>query len=306
MDEGRKKRIKLGGAIALVGAFCGGLGGAVLYNFTSGSQKECSVLTNFTMKTEDRATFEWENGEVARANLVKEKDECIYRGSFPGEQESRVLVSGCRGEERNIAIQSIEHCDTDATLLRNGTFYFPDLFDDSLVNDSYDYEDYEEPEDYREKRSTWDDEDYQYSGDYQYEDYEEEYLENDDFDKDYPILRDVAFSEPIFPKVLRLPVHVYLSPSWIQIVGKGNPKTARTVAKNVLARANEHLRHHSMDPTHINIVYQNNTFFDAAEELDPSREGLELLTCKNQILPCFVNLPKDERVAIVYLQSNPY
>ena len=81
-----------------------------------------------------------------------------------------MLVSGCRGEERNIAIQSIEHCDIDATLLLNGTFYFPDLFDDSLVNDSYDYEDYEdyeEPEDYREKRSTWDDEDYQYSGDYQ-------------------------------------------------------------------------------------------------------------------------------------------
>ena len=44
-----------------------------------GSKKECSVLTNFTMKTEDRATFEWENGKVATANLVKEKDECIYR-----------------------------------------------------------------------------------------------------------------------------------------------------------------------------------------------------------------------------------
>ena len=36
MDEGRKKRLKLGVAIALVVAFCGGLGGAVLYQFTSG------------------------------------------------------------------------------------------------------------------------------------------------------------------------------------------------------------------------------------------------------------------------------
>ena len=46
---------------------------------SSESEKECSVLTNFTMKTEDRATFEWENGKEATANLVKEKDECIYR-----------------------------------------------------------------------------------------------------------------------------------------------------------------------------------------------------------------------------------
>ena len=43
------------------------------------SEEECSVLTNFTMKTQDRATFEWENGNVATAYLLKEKDECIYR-----------------------------------------------------------------------------------------------------------------------------------------------------------------------------------------------------------------------------------
>ena len=61
-----------------------------------------------------------------------------------------MLVLGCTGEDRNIAIQSREHCDTDATLLQNGTFHFPDLFDDSLAHDSYDYE---EPEEYREKRS---------------------------------------------------------------------------------------------------------------------------------------------------------
>ena len=43
------------------------------------SEEECSVLTNFTMKTQDRATFEWENGKVVTAYLLKEKDECIYR-----------------------------------------------------------------------------------------------------------------------------------------------------------------------------------------------------------------------------------
>ena len=43
MDEGRKKQLKLGVAIALVVAFCGGLGGAVLYHFTSGKGK---VLNN--------------------------------------------------------------------------------------------------------------------------------------------------------------------------------------------------------------------------------------------------------------------
>ena len=58
------------------------------------------------------------------------------RGSFPTEADSRVLVSGCEGEDRNIAIQSIEHCDTDATLLQNGTFLFPDLFDDTLAEGS--------------------------------------------------------------------------------------------------------------------------------------------------------------------------
>ena len=60
---------------------------SVLTNFTVNtvdiasfeSEKDCSVLTNFTIDTEDKATFEWENGKVAMANLVKEKDECIYR-----------------------------------------------------------------------------------------------------------------------------------------------------------------------------------------------------------------------------------
>ena len=130
-----------------------------------------------------------------------------------------MLVLGCSGEERNIAIQSIEHCDTDATLLLNGTFYFPDLFDDSLVNDSYDYE---EPEEYpyREKRSIFSS--YSSNEDYQYEEYHEEYLEDKEFDMAYPILTDVEFAELDFPEVLRLPVHVYLSPSWIQIVGRTN------------------------------------------------------------------------------------
>ena len=97
-----------------------------------------------------------------------------------GEPESKALVSGCAGEDRNIAIQSKEHCDTDATLLQNGTFHFPDLFDDSLAHDSYDYE---EPEEHRERRSL------SATDDYQYKEYDEEYLENDDFDKAYPVLR---------------------------------------------------------------------------------------------------------------------
>ena len=56
-----------------------------------------------------------------------------------------MLVSGCGGEDRNIAIQSIEHCDTDATLLQNGTLLFPEILDDSLAEDWY-----EEPEEYEE------------------------------------------------------------------------------------------------------------------------------------------------------------
>ena len=42
-------------------------------------EKECSVLTNFTLNTEDQVTFEWENGKVAMADLTKENGECIYR-----------------------------------------------------------------------------------------------------------------------------------------------------------------------------------------------------------------------------------
>ena len=43
------------------------------------SERECSVLANFTLNTEDRVTFEWENEKVATANLTKENGECIYR-----------------------------------------------------------------------------------------------------------------------------------------------------------------------------------------------------------------------------------
>ena len=88
------------------------------------------------------------------------------------------MVSGCEGEDRNITIQSIEHCDTDATLLRNGTFHFPEILDNTLAQDSY-----EEPEETRERRSL------SATDDYQYKEYDEEYLENDDFDKAYPVPR---------------------------------------------------------------------------------------------------------------------
>ena len=50
-----------------------------LLSLFSGSEKGCSLLTNFTMKTENQATFEWENGKVAMAYLTKEDGECIYR-----------------------------------------------------------------------------------------------------------------------------------------------------------------------------------------------------------------------------------
>jgi len=295
-DEGSKKRMKLIAAILALVLFA--LGGYLLYRLTSGSEKGC-ILTKFTMKTEDRATFEWENGKVATAYLTKENGECIYRGSLQGEPESKALVSGCAGEDRNIAIQSKEHCDTDATLLQNGTFHFPDLFDDSLAHDSYDYE---EPEEHRERRSL------SATDDYQYKEYDEEYLENDDFDKAYPVPRDAEFAEPIFPKVLHLPVHVHLSPSWIQYIGKNSSQTARTEAKKVLARANDHLQHRSMKPTQINIAYHHLSFFDAAEsdELHPSGEDLERLACESKSQPCFVNLPKEERVAVVYLTANPH
>ena len=43
------------------------------------SERGCSVLTSFTMNTKDRATFEWENGKVAGADLTKENGKCIYR-----------------------------------------------------------------------------------------------------------------------------------------------------------------------------------------------------------------------------------
>ena len=209
-----------------------------------------------------------------------------------------MLVSGCEGEDRNIAIQSIEHCDTDATLLRNGTFHFPEILDNTLAQDSY-----EEPEETRERRSL------SATDDYQYKEYDEEYLENDYFDKAFPVLKYLEFEEPIFPKVLRLPVHVYLSPSWIGLVGKTNPKTARTEAKKVLARANEHFNHRSMQPSKIELVYRDETFFDAAHELSPCRDDMKWLRCQTheENKSCFVNLSEDERegVAVVYLTASP-
>ena len=59
-------------------AFCSSFCIFLLLSLFSGSEKGC-ILTKFTMKTEDRATFEWENGKVAQADLTKENDECIYR-----------------------------------------------------------------------------------------------------------------------------------------------------------------------------------------------------------------------------------
>ena len=43
--------------------------------------------------------------------LVKEDEECIYNGKLNNDEYSRVLVTGCKGDERNIMIQSSTYGD---------------------------------------------------------------------------------------------------------------------------------------------------------------------------------------------------
>ena len=48
----------------------------------------------------------WENNFTAQAELTdEERDDCIFRGSFVMYNKSEVLVTGCPGEEEELAIQ---------------------------------------------------------------------------------------------------------------------------------------------------------------------------------------------------------
>ena len=77
-------------------------------------------LVSFRISEDEQVVwFTFSDKRMALAALVKEDEECIFDGKFNDDEFSRVLVTGCRGDERNIMIQSPKFGDTLA-IGRNG------------------------------------------------------------------------------------------------------------------------------------------------------------------------------------------
>ena len=63
-------------------------------------------LVSFRISEDEQVVeFTWSDKRMALADLVKEDEVCIFNGKFNDDEYSRVLVTGCKGDERNIMIQ---------------------------------------------------------------------------------------------------------------------------------------------------------------------------------------------------------
>ena len=88
------------------------------------NQKQVNAeLTLFDIDNSEKLAFlEWSNHELIKIVLKKTSNSnCIYKGKFKEDQNSKVLVTGCSNDEfRNVQIQSIVFGDTIAKVDKNG------------------------------------------------------------------------------------------------------------------------------------------------------------------------------------------
>ena len=81
------------------------------------------ILKKFNINPEEtEALLEWSFGTQMKIELEKivGEDDCIFKSKFSEENFSNILLTGCKGEERSLQIQSVKFGDILATVSEDG------------------------------------------------------------------------------------------------------------------------------------------------------------------------------------------
>eukprot|EP00092_Neocalanus_flemingeri_P005645 GFUD01006079.1.p1 GENE.GFUD01006079.1~~GFUD01006079.1.p1 ORF type:complete len:429 (+),score=58.16 GFUD01006079.1:93-1379(+) len=217
----------------------------------------------------------WSNNLTVEVELTQEDNECIYRGSFIGEEGSRILVTGCDPRERSIHIQSLVYGDTLGTGSSNGTItpVMGNILEDDAV-ENHDFFVQFAKGTKRNKRES---------------------VDNPEFFSQFPAEDgDGSSMNIVFPNYLNLPLRIYLAPSWRNKFGGFSG--GKSKAKQVISHVQTWFQHSSLD-TKIFLDFVDSDFFETEAELSPTKANLAKL---GSFLPA--PLPTD-RYAVVYLTT---
>jgi len=224
-------------------------------------------LVSFRISEDEQIVWcTFSDKRMAQAALVKEDKECIFNGKFTNDGNSRILVTGCKGDERNIMIRSNMYGDSLA-IGRNGSVQTVKWNNDyrlqNAVNNQHLLDKNVIVENFmREKRSNSD-------------------LRIKNLDSENKVL----------PDVLHLPLQIYLAPSWRTKFFPGVHK-----AKEVLSFVKSFFLDSSLD-TKFNLTFSNSDIFNTHVEWTPSRLNLDNL-------PKYISAPLSGRAAIVYVAAS--
>ena len=97
--------------------------GRSMSNQVEQNQSKNFKLTKFIFDYQAKiATIEWSNYTKLEIEMKQiDDDDCIYMGSFLDEEDSKILMTGCYDEIKNIQIQSFVHGYVVATININDT-----------------------------------------------------------------------------------------------------------------------------------------------------------------------------------------
>eukprot|EP00092_Neocalanus_flemingeri_P003242 GFUD01003471.1.p1 GENE.GFUD01003471.1~~GFUD01003471.1.p1 ORF type:complete len:488 (-),score=64.25 GFUD01003471.1:20-1483(-) len=206
--------------------------------------------------------------DISFVAQLEDEGDCIYEGKVAKDPRSNVLVTGCKQDSVSVQIHSQTAGDHIFSLV-NGTIAYPDLSEPEHYPEYY-YLDEDDPELFgavalsngRLKRdAAYDDYDY---------DYDDEPLENPEFEADYPDISDAEVGDLTLPKKLILNVNVYLDTNWYKL---GRSAAAESKARRVMKQAALLLKHHSLD-VKIDLVYGDRIYKSTAPHLIAHKTGL--------------------------------
>ena len=91
--------------------------------FEGHAKNNDGILKKFNINPEETEAFlEWSFGTQTKIELEKivGEDDCIFKSKFSEENFSNILLTGCKGEERSLQIQSVKFGDILATVSEDG------------------------------------------------------------------------------------------------------------------------------------------------------------------------------------------
>merc|ERR1712115_79528 len=192
----------------------------------------------------------WKGNFSAVAQLSNEEEEnCIYHGSFVKDAKSKVLVTGCAGEELAIQFHSEKFGDEIFSVEPDGDLKRE--IDEDFEETEYVFysDEYDEPllENNGRVRRQDDYEDYY---DFDLSEFQSNELE------DLPSLEDYEVDDEALPTKIEVQLNIYIDPAFRRKHGRNT----KTVARQIVAQAGQLYRHSSLN-TKVQLVHNNRFYY---------------------------------------------